>query len=90
MCYVYIQDTTHVSLGFTRLQLEELSEPGTYIVELIGGGQSSRCLVRKGRLRHVEKTDAAGHAFLVLDEAGEGGYEKGCAIRQVRVAMGGE
>lgn len=46
-----------------------LSKPGVYIVELIGGGISSRALIRKGKLRFVERVGAAGHVFTVLDEA---------------------
>lgn len=45
-----------------------LANPGVYVVEFIGGGISSRALVRKGRLRFVERVGAAGHAFTVLDE----------------------
>ncbi len=45
-----------------------LSNPGVYIVEFIGGGISSRALVRKGRLRFVERIGSAGHVFHVLDE----------------------
>ncbi|MCE9583425.1 MAG: hypothetical protein K8T20_13145 [Planctomycetes bacterium] len=45
-----------------------LSNPGVYIVELIGGGMSSRVLVRKGRLRFLERVGSAGHVFTVLDE----------------------
>jgi hypothetical protein len=45
-----------------------LSRPGIFVVEFIGGGISSRALVRKGRLRFVERTGSAGHVFSVLDE----------------------
>lgn len=45
-----------------------LTAPGVYIVEIIGGGISSRALVRKGRLRFVERVGSAGHVFTVLDE----------------------
>ncbi len=45
-----------------------LANPGVYIVEFIGGGISSRALVRKGRLRFLERVGSAGHAFTVLDE----------------------
>jgi hypothetical protein len=45
-----------------------LSKPGVYVVELIGGGISSRALVRKGRLRFVERMGASGHVFAILDE----------------------
>ncbi|HEX7900588.1 MAG TPA: hypothetical protein VF950_22680 [Planctomycetota bacterium] len=45
-----------------------LARPGVYVVEFIGGGISSRALIRKGRLRFVERVGAAGHVFTVLDE----------------------
>lgn len=45
-----------------------LAGPGVYIVEIIGGGISSRALVRKGRLRFLERIGSAGHVFTVLDE----------------------
>ena len=52
-------------------ELPSLSAPGVYVVELIGGGKSSRALIRKGSLRYVERIGAAGHALTVLDEDGE-------------------
>ncbi len=45
-----------------------LRGPGVYVVEFIGGGISSRALVRKGRLRYLERVGAAGHVFTILDE----------------------
>ena len=51
-----------------QLELPALSEPGTYVVELIGGGRSSRAVIRKGCLRFVERLGAAGHVLTVLDE----------------------
>ncbi len=46
-----------------------LKKPGVYVVELIGNGKSSRALIRKGRLRCLERIGPAGHAFTILDEA---------------------
>jgi len=46
-----------------------LSRPGVYVVEFIGGGISSRALIRKGRLRFVERVGSAGHVLTVIDEA---------------------
>jgi hypothetical protein len=46
-----------------------LTRRGIYVVELIGGGRSSRALIRKGRLKFFERTSVAGHVFTVLDEA---------------------
>ena len=48
-----------------------LTGPGTYVIELLGGGRSSRALVRKGKLRFVERMGAAGHVFTILDEANQ-------------------
>ncbi len=49
-------------------EFPSLSRPGIFVVEFIGGGISSRALVRKGRLRFVERVGSAGHVFTVLDE----------------------
>lgn len=50
------------------LAFPTLTAPGAYIVELIGGGISSRALVKKGRLRFFERVGSAGHVFTVLNE----------------------
>jgi hypothetical protein len=50
------------------LRFDELTRPGTYVIELIGGGKSSRALIRKGALRYVERLGAAGHVLAILDE----------------------
>jgi hypothetical protein len=50
-------------------ELPELDRRGTYVVELIGNGKSSRALVQKGRLEALQEVTAAGHAFTVFDEA---------------------
>lgn len=47
----------------------QLNARGVYVVELIGNGKSSRALIRKGKLRYLERPDAAGHTFVILDEA---------------------
>lgn len=41
---------------------------GVFFVELIGGGVSSRAVIRKGALKVVERLSVAGHVFRVLDE----------------------
>lgn len=46
----------------------QLSRPGVFVVEFIGGGISSRALVHKGRLRCLERVGSAGHVFTILDE----------------------
>jgi len=50
-------------------KLPALKGRGVYVVELIGGGKSSRALVRKGALGYVMRPSVAGHALTVLDEA---------------------
>ena len=52
------------------LELSELVRPGLYVVEVSGGGLMSRALVRKGRLRTLERIGAAGHVFTVLNPDG--------------------
>ncbi|MBT3220988.1 MAG: hypothetical protein HN348_18035, partial [Proteobacteria bacterium] len=46
-----------------------LSHTGVFVVEFIGNGRSSRAVIRKGGLRCLERIGAAGHVFVVLDEA---------------------
>jgi len=46
-----------------------LKRRGTYVVELIGNGRSSRALIRKGKLRFLVRASTAGHVFTILDEA---------------------
>lgn len=53
-----------------RIELESLRRPGVFVVELIGGGRSSRALLRKGALRFTERLGAAGHVFTILDAEG--------------------
>ena len=50
-------------------ELPELAgKRGVWVVELIGGGKSSRALIRKGALQYLSATTAAGHVIRVLDE----------------------
>lgn len=53
-----------------KIALPACKRPGTYIVELIGNGRSSRALIRKGSLRHVVRTGSAGLVVRVMDENG--------------------
>ena len=48
--------------------LPALKGRGVYVVELIGGGKSSRALVFKGRLHLLQRPSVAGHVLTVLDE----------------------
>lgn len=72
---VAAEEQTHVykETPFRRVrrtfEFPSLSRPGIFVIEFIGGGISSRALIRKGRLRHVERLGSAGHVFTVLDEA---------------------
>jgi hypothetical protein len=53
-----------------RFEFPALTGPGVYVVEFIGGGLSSRVLIRKGRLQLRERLSAAGHAFRIFDGDG--------------------
>ena len=48
----------------------EIDHPGTYVVELIGNGKSSRAVIRKGRLFFTETVGPAGHELIIYDETG--------------------
>ncbi|MFT5471628.1 MAG: hypothetical protein ACI8UO_006763, partial [Verrucomicrobiales bacterium] len=41
---------------------------GVWVVELIGGGKSSRALIRKGGLQTLTEVNALGHVIKLLDE----------------------
>ena len=43
-----------------RFEFPQLTKPGVYVIDFIGGGKSSRALVRKGRLRPLVATGTAG------------------------------
>lgn len=46
-----------------------LVRSGSFVIEFIGNGRSSRAVIRKGKLRFLERLSSAGHEFMVLDEA---------------------
>ena len=50
--------------------LPMLNRPGTYVVDFVGNGISSRAVVYKGQLRMVARTSAAGQLVRVYDERG--------------------
>ncbi len=54
-----------------RLKLEELKEPGLYVVDLIANGATARAFLRKGQLKAFVRDSAAGQLVTVLDEAGK-------------------
>ena len=53
-----------------RLELPMCQRAGTYVIDLIGNGMSSRAVIHKGRLRHVSRVGAAGRVVTVFDEQG--------------------
>jgi hypothetical protein len=65
-----------------RIELPACARPGTYIVELIGNGKSSRALIHKGALRHTVRIGVAGPTVRVFDEEGR-------LLRDARIWMGG-
>ncbi|CAN5849621.1 hypothetical protein BH11MYX3_BH11MYX3_07920 [soil metagenome] len=53
-----------------RIELPMCDRPGTYVIDLIGNGMSSRAVIHKGRLRQMMRIGAAGHVLTIVDEAG--------------------
>jgi len=51
--------------------LPMLRNPGTYVVDFVGNGISSRAVIHKGELRMVERTSAAGQVVRIYDEDGQ-------------------
>lgn len=64
------------------LELPACDAPGTYVIDLFGGGRASRAVIRKGTLRLVSRVGAAGLVLEVLDE-------RGARVPDARVWMGG-
>ncbi len=62
---------TEPSLRRVRRHFEfpQLQGRGTWVIEFIGNGKSSRALVRRGRLRYLTSDGAAGQVVTVLDES---------------------
>ncbi len=54
-----------------RFEFPELKKAGVYVVDFIGGGKSSRALIRKGSLRPLVSTGSAGQTIRVVDENNE-------------------
>ena len=46
----------------------EANRAGVYVIDLIGGGKSSRALIRKGRLYPIVSTGTAGQVIRVVNE----------------------
>ncbi len=51
-----------------KFEFPEITKPGVYIIDFIGGGKSSRALIRKGRLHPVVTPGTAGQVVTVVDE----------------------
>jgi hypothetical protein len=66
-----------------HFKFPQLSKRGTYVIDLIGNGHSSRALIRKGQLRFVVSTTPAGQKFRVFDENGR-------AAESPSVTLGGQ
>ncbi len=60
-----------------------LVQPGTYVVDFLGNGLSSRAVIRKGRLQYVSRIGSAGHVLSVLDEQGQ-------LVRDATIWCGGQ
>ena len=52
-------------------EFPELNKRGTYVIDFIGSGKSSRALIRKGRLHFVTETTVGGQRFTILNEKNE-------------------
>ncbi len=48
----------------------QLDRAGTYVIDFIGNGLSSRALIRKGSLRYLSRMSDAGQLITILDESG--------------------
>jgi hypothetical protein len=53
-----------------RIELPMCARTGTYVIDLIGNGISSRAIVTVGRLRWTSRVGAPGHVVTALDDAG--------------------
>ncbi|MEW6746782.1 MAG: hypothetical protein AB1486_28915 [Planctomycetota bacterium] len=51
-----------------HFEFPSMTEPGVYVIDFIGGGKSSRALIRKGDLELLGRVSTAGQVFTVLDE----------------------
>ncbi len=56
---------------FGQEQLPALARRGSFIVEFIGGGKSSRALINRGKLSVLARKSTAGLVCTVLDETGK-------------------
>ncbi len=66
-----------------HFEFPSLGRRGTYVIEFIGNGKSSRALVRRGRLTFLERSSEAGHIFTILDESNR-------PLPNARLLLGGQ
>lgn len=66
-----------------RFEFPKLTKPGVYVVDFIGGGKSSRALIRKGKLRPLASVGPAGQRILVVDDANQ-------KVLGVKLTLGGQ
>lgn len=65
--FVFEYDAPPLSRHLEEFTFAALEKPGIHIVEMIGGGVSSRAVVHKGALHLLARVGSAGHVFRVLD-----------------------
>ena len=53
-----------------KFKFETLNQRGVYVIDFIGGGKSSRALIRKGRLQLVGSVTSVGQRLHVVNESG--------------------
>ncbi|MEO8272225.1 MAG: hypothetical protein ABI557_21115, partial [Aureliella sp.] len=53
-----------------KIDFPEFVGRGSWVVDLLGGGQRSRALIHKGRLIALERLGDAGQVFEIIDETG--------------------
>ncbi|MCC7398870.1 MAG: hypothetical protein IT455_17520, partial [Planctomycetes bacterium] len=66
----FTYDTPPLRRVRRSFDLPSLRAPGTYVVEFVGNGISSRAVIQKGSLRLAERTAAAGQVVRVYDQDG--------------------
>lgn len=54
-----------------KIEFPELEGRGVWVIDLLGGGQRSRALVRKGDLLALQRLGDAGQVFQIVDESGQ-------------------
>ena len=66
---------TYSTSPFERVKrsftFDKLNGAGVFVIEFIGNGQSSRAVIRKGKLRYISRDSVAGHILTVLNDKNE-------------------